>query len=187
MQAVVKSVISGSKIIKVDLATKADSNKFPLNSKELSIHNIKPGSLVSAKVQRILDNGIELYFLSGYTGTVFIDHLDKGEPTKYKAGEKLNARIVSVDPPSQSITLSLLPHLVKFENISKTLLSEGITSGKVFEKATVMKVAFGDSYKIALTPQITGFLHKIHAVKKEKVNKSKDDLEVEDDEDLKKN
>jgi len=64
-------------------------------------------------VQRLFENGLELAFLGGFSGSVFIDHLDKGEPTKYKIGEKLVARIVTVDSASQAITLSLLPNLVK--------------------------------------------------------------------------
>ncbi len=94
VQVVVKNVVPGSKIIKCELSNKEAS---PLNNKELTIHNIKPGFLVSGKVQRTLQNGIELGFLGGFSGTVFIDHLDRPEPTKYKVGEKLNARIVSVD------------------------------------------------------------------------------------------
>jgi hypothetical protein len=120
VQVVVKSVIASSKIIKCELITK-EAN--PLNNKELTIHNIKAGFLVQAKVQRILENGIELSFLGGFSGSVFVDHLDKGEPNKYKLGDKLGARIITVDPASQLITLSLLSHLTNFENISSHLLT----------------------------------------------------------------
>jgi ribosomal protein S1 len=125
-----------------------------LNNKELTKNNIKPGFLVTAKVQRTLDNGIELNFLGGHSGTVFVDHLDRPEPNKYKLGEKVTARIVSVDTMTQTITLSLLPHLVKFENISKQFLSEGVLLAKLYEKVPVNQVAFGDSYKIGLTPSV---------------------------------
>jgi ribosomal protein S1 len=88
-------------------------------------------------VQRILDNGIEVGFLGGFSGSVFVDHLDRAEPTKYKLGEKLNARIVTVDPASQLITLSLQNHLVNLENVHSKLLEQGITVGKVFENVPV--------------------------------------------------
>ena len=143
-----------------------DSN--PLNNKDLTIHNIKAGFLVQSKVQRILENGIELGFLGGFSGSVFVDHLDKAEPNKYKLGDKLSARIVTVDPASQLITLSLLPHLINFENISGHLLTQGITIGKVFENVPVSQVAFGGSYLIGVTALITGFLHKTHTILKEK-------------------
>ena len=90
---------------------------------------------MTGKVQRILDNGIELNFLGGFAGTVFADHLDKGEPSKYKLSDKVTARVVTVDTTAQSITLSLLHHLVKFENVASTLVSEGVTLGKLYEQA----------------------------------------------------
>ena len=49
----------------------------------------------------------------------------------------------------------------------------------MFEKVPVTQVAFGDSYKIGVTPTVNGFLHKIHAVKKQKENKKV--LEEEED------
>jgi hypothetical protein len=80
----------------------------------------------------------------------------------------LSARIVTVDPASQLITLSLLPHLTNFENISGHLLTQGITVGKVFENAAVSQIAFGSSYLISVTPLVKGFLHKTHTILKEK-------------------
>lgn len=70
-----------------------------MNSKDITLHNLKPGFMVNAKVQKILDNGIELTFLSGFRGTVFADHLDRNnDPSKYKVGEKISARVIAVDP-----------------------------------------------------------------------------------------
>jgi ribosomal protein S1 len=74
VQVAVKNVMSGSKIIKCDLSIKDQS---PVSNKEFTIHNLKPGFLVSAKVSKVLENGIELSFLGGFNGTVFVDHLDR--------------------------------------------------------------------------------------------------------------
>lgn len=68
-----------------------------MNAKDITIHNLKPGFMMNAKVSKILENGIELGFLGGFKGTVFTDHLDKSDPTKYKVGEKLSARVIAVD------------------------------------------------------------------------------------------
>ena len=179
----VKQVMSSSKIIKVEIASKIEGK--PLVSKELTIHNIKPGFLVAAKVSRVMENGIELNFLGGFTGTVFVDHLDK-DPSKYKHGDKLSARVITVDPMTQTITLSTLPHILKLENISSLLQTEGIAVGKLFEKVPVNSVTFGDSYRIGLTPSVAGFLHKIHAVKKVQEKKKKggkDEVSRDDEED----
>ena len=45
--------------------------------------------------------------------------------------------------------------------------------GKVFENVPVSQVAFGDSYRIAVTPLVNGFMHKTHTVLKEKETKKK--------------
>jgi len=56
---------------------------------QVTPHTLKPGFLVSAKVQKLYENGLELTFLGGMTGTVFADHLSKAASTKYKLGEKV--------------------------------------------------------------------------------------------------
>ena len=130
-------------------------------------------------MQRILENGIEIGFLGGFSGSVFVDHLDKAEPNKYKLGDKLSARIVTVDPASQLITLSLLPHLVNFENVHSKLLEQGVIVGKIFDNVPVNQVTFGDSYLIGVTPLVNGFMHKTHTVLKEKETKKSKKMRAE--------
>ena len=62
---------------------------------DVTKHTLKPGYLVSAKVAKVFDNGLEVTFLGGMRGTIFADHLTKGNPNKYKTGEKLQARVIS--------------------------------------------------------------------------------------------
>ena len=76
------------------------------------MHTLKPGYLVHAKVSLVFDNGIEVAFLGGFKGNIFADHLEK-DLKKYKVGEKMNARIIAIDPLSKNISLSLLPHIMK--------------------------------------------------------------------------
>jgi hypothetical protein len=60
--------MASSKIIKCELANKENANKSFVNFKELTIHNLKPGFLVNAKITKLLENGIELNFLGGFNG-----------------------------------------------------------------------------------------------------------------------
>ena len=82
---------------------------------EFSIHTLKPGFLVSAKVSKLYENGLELRFLKGMTGTVFADHLDRPSISAYKVADKVKARVISVDASSKTVTLSLLPHIIALE------------------------------------------------------------------------
>lgn len=55
---------------------------------------MKPGYLVNCKVTEVLENGLEVSFLGGFTGTIFADHIDKDSINSYKLGEKLVARLI---------------------------------------------------------------------------------------------
>ncbi len=60
-------------------------------------HTLKPGFLVNAKVAKSYENGIEITFLGGMRGTVFVDHTNRESINKFKVGEKLRARCISHD------------------------------------------------------------------------------------------
>ena len=113
---------------------------------------VKPGFLVSAKVSKTYDNGVELTFLGGMTGTCFADHLG---PEKLSIGSKVVARVISADPVSKNICLSLKQHLVKFSSFKSAQ-----KTGETFEKVKVIKSLYGGSYLVSLPAGQQGFLHK---------------------------
>lgn len=78
-------------------------------------HTLKPGFAVSGKVAKLYENGLEITFLGGMTGTVFADHLSKANASKYKLGEKVQALVISQDIASKATSLSLLPNLLKMQ------------------------------------------------------------------------
>lgn len=103
--------------------------------------------------------------MSGFNGTIFADHLDKESPQQYKVGEKVNARIIAIDPQTQKIMLSLLPHIVKFQNMKKDLIQNGVSVGKIYETANIEKELYGGSFQVKLDKDVSGFLHKTHSKK----------------------
>ena len=72
-----------------------DLIKVKTDLAQVTQNTIKPGFVVSAKVQKLYENGLELTFLGGMSGTVFADHLNKVASTKYKLGEKVEAIVIS--------------------------------------------------------------------------------------------
>ena len=87
-------------------------NNIEPDSKTTPVH-VRPGFLVSGKVSKSYENGVEISFLGGITGTCFADHLDEEMSLdKYKIGTKVVARIISVDPVSKSITTSMKKSIV---------------------------------------------------------------------------
>jgi ribosomal protein S1 len=108
-QVVVKS--ASTKVVKCELLSDA-SQTVSTDETEVTIHTLKPGYLVNAKVNKLMENGLELRFLKGMTGTVFADHLDRPSISSYKVSDKVIARVTHVDVSSKSVTLSALPHIV---------------------------------------------------------------------------
>ena len=165
VQVVAKNVIETSKVIKCeqlkpgshgaaeDCVHPAAEDKAPV-----TVSHLKPGFLVSAKVQRVFDNGIELTFMRGITGTCFADHasaqIAQATISNYKVGEKVLARIISTDPIHKTITLSMNENIVRWCPASSTQSSTSALSsikvGHVFKNAKVSKVLYGGSYLLCV-------------------------------------
>lgn len=78
-----------SKLIKCEVLGSAETKQqvVATDEHELGIHSVKPGFLVTAKVNKLFENGLELRFFKGMTGTVFADHLPKPSISGYKVSE----------------------------------------------------------------------------------------------------
>jgi len=96
---------------------------------------VKPGFLVSGKISKMYDNGVEMTFLGGLVGTCFIDHLG-GEG--YKIGQKVESRVISVDPVGKGISLSMKSNIINWDQeVSQELKS--IQVGQRFENAKIQQ------------------------------------------------
>ena len=131
----------------------------------LTTSQIKPGFLVSGKVSKIYENGVQVTFLGGLEANCFADHL-QDELIKYKVGQKVQARILTVDTITKTMTLSLKDHIVEWnshKNMNPELMK--LQVGQVFANAKVQKLVYGGSYIVNFPDSgstIQGFLHKIH-------------------------
>ncbi|KAL3684900.1 hypothetical protein R1sor_002922 [Riccia sorocarpa] len=106
----------------------------------LSIEQLLPGSLVSARVRAVLRDGLLLSFLTYFTGTVDIFHLDVPlVGSKWAEGfavnQKLKARILYVDPVTKSVGLTVNSSLVH-----NSVPSWAVQIGDAFTDAVVRRV-----------------------------------------------
>lgn len=164
-----------SKLIKCELFVETNKTQTVQSDETaVTVHTLKPGYLVAAKVAKLFENGIELSFLGGMSGTVFADHLDKASISNYKVGEKLRARVISTDIANKTSTLSLLPHLIDFKSV------HSIQVGKTFTTAKVEKLAFGSSFLVRLDKETVGFLHKSQIPQEEELEKDEDSKILDD-------
>ena len=156
VQVVVKTVTS--KMVKCELLTKENAmQSVKTDISAVTLHTLKPGFFVSAKVSKIYENGVEVSFLGGLSGTVFADHLGKSSISKFKIGEKVQARVISVDIAQKNATLSLQPHLL---NMTPCIVPVHV--GQVFENVKVERNVYGSSFIVKLTESTEAFLHKSH-------------------------
>jgi len=145
----VKSVVSASKVVRCELLTEQNCGECVQQQEESVMNNIesdsrttpqhvRPGFLVSGKVSKSFENGVEITFLGGITGTCFADHLDEEMSLdKYKIGTKVSARIISVDPVSKVITTSMKKSIVGWstKHVEQTL--SNLKVGQKFENVKV--------------------------------------------------
>ena len=149
---------------------------------------------MSGKVQRVMENGLEISFLGGITGTCFIDHAleepASGSIMDFKVGQKVVARVISADPMQKKITLSLMKNIINWSPASskksETAALSEMKVGTTYEGVTVTKALYGGSYLVQLPGEgaCTAFLHKTHA-KAEVADEDGDDQEAKDPKDHK--
>ena len=103
------------------------------------LSGLKPGFLVKAEISKVVKHGLIVSFLGFYQGFIGIQHLpfpaDAMWKDLYSKGQKVYARIVSVDTVEKHIILNAVPHIVRMH---KPSFSYGI--GDVMENATVLRV-----------------------------------------------
>ncbi|KAJ7541483.1 hypothetical protein O6H91_10G061600 [Diphasiastrum complanatum] len=127
---------------RVSLKSNAESlaSNVATDHEGLTLGLLLPGTLVNARVRSVLRNGLLLSFLTYFTGTVDIFHLDdpltgSDWQSKYSENQRLRARILFVDFSSKSIGLTLKSHLINLK-----IAPSSVTIGNVFENATVRRV-----------------------------------------------
>ncbi|KAL8246480.1 hypothetical protein R6Q59_007696 [Mikania micrantha] len=140
VQGVVKSIDRTRKV--VNLSSDADevAKCVTKDLKGIPFNLLVPGMMVNARVRSTLENGIMLSFLTYFTGTVDIFHLEKTLPPsswkdEYPQNKKVNARILFIDPSTRAVGLTLNPHLV--HNNAPPLL---VKVGDIFDDSKVIRV-----------------------------------------------
>ncbi|PQQ21311.1 rRNA biogenesis protein RRP5 isoform X1 [Prunus yedoensis var. nudiflora] len=118
LQGAVRSIDKVRKVVYLSSDLETVSKCVTKDLKGISIDLLVPGMLVNARVLSTLENGVMLSFLTYFTGTVDIFHLQNSYPTlnwkeDYNQHKKVNARILFIDPSTRAVGLTLNPHLVR--------------------------------------------------------------------------
>lgn len=140
IQGLIKSIDNVHKVVHLSSDPDMFSKCMTKDLKGLSIDLLVPGMMVNASVRSTLENGIMLSFLTYFTGTVDIFHLQNMFPNAnwkddYPQNKKVNARILFVDPSSRAVGLTLNPHLV--HNIAPP---SHVNLGDIYDHSKVVRV-----------------------------------------------
>ncbi|KAJ0028108.1 hypothetical protein Pint_36335 [Pistacia integerrima] len=173
LQGVVRTIDRTRKVVYLSSDPDTVSKCVTKDLKGISIDLLIPGMMVSARVQSILENGIMLAFLTYFTGTVDIFHLQNTFPTTnwrndYSQNKKVNARILFVDPSSRAIGLTLNPYLLH----NKAPPSH-VKIGDIYDQSKVVRVdrGLGLLLDIPTTPASIPAYVSISDVAEEEVKK----------------
>ena len=126
-----------------------------------SVSTLLPGMLVNSRVKQVLEDGINVSFMTYFSGTVDCFHTGaaataKGVATVFKTGERMRARILFVDTASKRICLTLLPHLLDYKPIELPKL------GQVFSTAKVERIDSGQGVALSILDNkhaVAGYAH----------------------------
>jgi len=148
----VSKVDKKKKVITVTTNTKAVP---AIESDGITLSNLTPGMLVSAKVRAVLPDGLLLTFLSYFTGTVDWFHLLEELPTRewskaFSENQRLQARILYVDAKLKRVGLTLKPQLVE----CKKPVPAAFPMGQVVEETTVYRIDPGVGMLVQMTSTV---------------------------------
>ncbi|KAK4767494.1 hypothetical protein SAY86_015244 [Trapa natans] len=173
LQGVVKSIDRTRKVVYFLPDLDAVSKSVTKDLKGISMDLLVPGMLVNARVQSTLENGIMLSFLTYFTGTVDLFHLQNMAPKKdwrdeYPQHKKVNARILFIDPISRAIGLTMNPFLVQ-KNVPPLL----VEIGDIYENSKVIRIDRGQGVllEIPSIPTSTNAYVSVSDLAEEQVRK----------------
>ena len=118
LEAVVTAVDATRRVVAVTAAPAAVASAALADADDVALAALLPGALVSARVRAVLPDGLQLSFLTYFTGTVDWFHLDTPFPTPgalgsaYAEGAKLKARVLFVDAATKRVGLTLRRRLL---------------------------------------------------------------------------
>ena len=136
----------------------------------MNISSLPPGALVQSLVTSSAPSGLVLQILGSFNGTVDEYHLPS-HPSKYKAGQKLKARILydvmGASPPQ--FALSLNPHVIKLVPKKRSQkddqqIQEAFPVGTTLQSVKVKRVEPERGLVVSVDENVEGFVHVCYLV-----------------------
>ncbi|XP_062988666.1 protein RRP5 homolog [Elgaria multicarinata webbii] len=109
LNCLIEEVKNGGRIIRMSINKSEVAAAIATEEQNWSLNNLLPGLVVKTQVQEVTSSGISVSFLSSFTGFVDFMHMGSLKTRNYSPGQMLKACILSNNPTSKAIRLSLRP------------------------------------------------------------------------------
>lgn len=169
----VRSIDKVRKVVYLSSDPDTMSKSVTKDLKGLSIDLLVPGMMVHARVKSILENGVMLSFLTYFTGTVDLFHLQNIYPgtnwkDKHSEYQKVVCRILFIDPSSRAVGLTLNPHLVQ-----NRAPPSHVKIGDIYDNSKVVRVDKGSGLllEVPSIPEPTPAFVSISDIADEEIQK----------------
>ncbi|CAH6944398.1 protein RRP5 homolog [Phodopus roborovskii] len=109
LTCVVEEVKSNGGVVGLSLEHSEVSSAFATEEQSWSLNNLLPGLVVKAQVQKVTEFGLQLNFLTFFTGLVDFMHLEPKKIGAYSSKQTVKACILCIHPRTRVVRLSLRP------------------------------------------------------------------------------
>ncbi|XP_060624305.2 protein RRP5 homolog isoform X1 [Anolis sagrei] len=109
LNCLIEDVKNSGRIIRMSISQSEIAAAIATEEQNWSLSNLLPGLVVKAKVREVTPSGMSLSFLSSFTGIVDFMHKNHLKGKNYSPGDMVKACILSNNPTTKAIRLSLHP------------------------------------------------------------------------------
>uniref|UniRef100_A0A8C7E3R8 Protein RRP5 homolog n=1 Tax=Naja naja TaxID=35670 RepID=A0A8C7E3R8_NAJNA len=109
LNCLIEEVKNGGRMIRTSINQSEVASAIATEKQNWSLANLLPGLVVKAQVQEVTSSGISLSFLSSFTGIVDFMHTNSLKTGHLSPNQMVKACILSNNPASKAIRLSLRP------------------------------------------------------------------------------
>lgn len=109
LTCLVEEVKSNGGVVSLSIEHSQVSSAFATEEQSWNLNNLLPGLVVRAQVQKVTQFGLQLNFLTFFTGLVDFMHLEPKKMGSYSSKQTVKACILCVHPRTRVVRLSLRP------------------------------------------------------------------------------
>lgn len=127
-----------------------------------NLTNLLPGLVIKATVKKVTKHGLQLDFLSSFSGQVDFLHMEPGQESSYTEGLQVRACILYIEPTTRLIGLSLRSHLLQPGSDVEPAPPSSDRIGEVVKGCKVARMHHLSGAVLELPDRTQAFVHRNH-------------------------